>query len=119
MIGVTIAAVVGLAAFSVVTAVLTTIVTRHPERAAALVVVGLAVGAVGIVGLGLLMIGVGGMETALQGAAVRRGGTVDIHPVRAIVGLTTAGLLLATAARLVRTGDWARVDRERTGEAGT
>ena len=69
MIGVTIAAVVGLAAFSIVAAVLTTIVTRHPERAAAIVVVGLAVGAVGFVGLGLLMLGVGSIDAALKRAS--------------------------------------------------
>ena len=112
MIVLTIAAVVGLASFSVGAAVLTTIAARHPERAAGIVVVGAAVSAVGVVALGLLMVGISGMEGAFDSASIRRGGTVDIHPVRAIVGLTTAGALLVTAVRLARTGDWARVDRE-------
>lgn len=113
MIAVVIAAVVALATFSIGAAVLTTVATRHPERAAGIVVVGAAVGAVALVGFGLLVVGVGSMQSALDASgAVSGGGRVDVHPVRASVGLTTAGVLMATAVRLLLAGDWARVDGE-------
>lgn len=116
MIGLVIAAVVALAAFSIGAAVLTTVATSHPERAAGIVAVAAAVGAVALVAFGLLVLGVGSVESALDAPSGRGGGPVDIHPVRASAGLVTAFVLLATAVRLVVTGDWSRADRgERTG----
>lgn len=110
MIGVTIAAVIGLTVFSIAAAGLTIVAARHPDRAAGILVVVVSVVAAGAVGLALLLLGIGGIETSLGAAAVRGGGPVPIHPVRATVGLISAGVLLATAVWLVRSGDWARVD---------
>lgn len=105
-------AVLALAGFSIAAAVLTTIAADRPERAAMVVVLAGAGGGVVFVVLALAGLGIGGVEQALETPATGRAGSVGLDPVRVVSGLGVAGVLLATAAWLVRTGDWARVDRD-------
>lgn len=105
-------AVLALAGFAVVAAVLATVAARSPERAATMMVVVVAGSAVGVVAFALLVLGVGGMEEALDVATHRRRGSSPVHPVRAVIGLGIAGALLAIATWLVRTGAWSQTDGE-------
>lgn len=109
-------AVVELAVFAIAAALLASVAATRPDRAAVLVVLAGGSAAVVVVGLGLLVVGIAGMESAAEMTAVRRGGTVDVHPVRALVGLTTAVVLLGGAAWLARTTDWSRADLGDEGE---
>lgn len=104
-------AVVGLAGFAIAAALLASVAASRPDRAAVLVVLAGGGAAVAIVGLGLLLVGVAGMEAAAEMVAVRRGGSVDVHPVRAAVGLSGAAVLLGVAGWLTWTTDWSRADR--------
>ena len=111
-------AVVALAVFAVGAAVLSAMAANRPGRAAMAVVL-VGAGLAGVVALGgVAVFGIAGLEQALTARAVRRAATVDVHPVRLALGLTVAAILLGTATWLVRTGDWARVDRDDGDGAG-
>lgn len=117
-VGLPVLAVLALAGFSIAAAVLTTIAAERPERAAMVVVLAGAGGGVAFVVLTMVGLGIGGVEQAMETSSMRRAGSVALDPVRVVSGLGVAGALLAVAVWLVRTGDWARVDREDEGEEG-
>ena len=85
-------------------AVLSAVAGRHPDRAAVLVVLAAAAGAVGlllVLAAGILTLGLAGAESTSD-----RGGGATYDPIRVVAGLAVAASLLLLAGWLVRSGEW-------------